>query len=795
MDFLDRQVDLLNALTLLYSLFWVSLYLARWGEAPSCSWRWPDFIFLLGFTFIQVLFLFDLWYPGRIALEAWVSAVWCGAGLGYLLGRREEAQEAAFTRVARIGLLGLGLGAAALPPVVGPLVFFAGYARRNLTLFGTRRGTECLSGIGKLGPLLCLNAVGHLSLGFHTFWLTLFDLIVTGGLLGRTWEELVRVRVPSLKARLAEQMLSGRHTIPLFFLLSLLTWALTEGIGTVSLNLIHQRYLETARMITSILDRNEVLLLTGTPSDAGRGPYLRLSRQLLAVRESLGSVRSVYLVRRLLSRIIVMVDSEPAWASHHRPPGTEIELELAHHEEAFRFRGAGVIGHPSPQRREVVTVLIPYRPFAHLNLILGMDIGSQDWMLQLRTTRVFPLILGLIFLYLTGGLFWFGRLIWLERQRYLESESKLKIAIESAEISVWTWPPTEDAPPSHPRSLGEWLAQMPLPQRKEALRSLRQHRDGLRREFEVVYPVSREDGKVSWYLDRGRILERDGAGRPTRMAGVRVDITQRRMITEREKEAERKLMAAQKWESLGILAGGVAHDFNNILTAVLGNIEIASMDLSTDPEQARRHLLIASTAVEKAKDLTQKMLAFAGKSPTHPRRINLVELIRDQLFLWRSSLSPNIHLVHQLEAVPPLYLDPVQVEQILLNLVLNAGEALGSEQGTITVRTYTLRWDRSHPPHADVILADEAENGEYVAVEVQDTGPGISREVLDRLFEPFFSTRFLGRGLGLAAVLGLVRLMRGFILVRTREGHGATFIIGFPQGAPQTDEPPLPQRD
>ena len=258
------------------------------------------------------------------------------------------------------------------------------------------------------------------------------------------------------------------------------------------------------------------------------------------------------------------------------------------------------------------------------------------------------------------------------------------------------------------------------------------------------------------------------------------DISAQRQLTDelrlREETARREAEASearvrhvQKLESIGVLAGGIAHDFNNLLHVVLGNADLARLHLPTD-SAAREHLDEVVRATQRAAELTQQLLAYSGRGAVETRQLNLSEEVRDMATLLRTAISKQAGLVWDLASdLPPISADPTQVRQIVMNLITNASDALEEAPGTITLRT-----GRAEDPRAGSGPHD------FVFLEVSDTGCGMDTVTLQRIFDPFFSTKFSGRGLGLAAVMGIVESHHGHIRIRTAPGEGTTFRILFP---------------
>jgi PAS domain S-box-containing protein len=266
--------------------------------------------------------------------------------------------------------------------------------------------------------------------------------------------------------------------------------------------------------------------------------------------------------------------------------------------------------------------------------------------------------------------------------------------------------------------------------------------------------------------------------------GVRGIVFNGRDITEQLKAAatrrrlEAQMQQAQKLESLSVLAGGVAHDFNNLLMGIMGNADLALQDLSPEAP-AYDNLQDIGIAADRAADLARQMLAYSGKGRFEVQRISLSTLVEEMVHLLEASISKKVVL--KLEIAPevaPISADATQLRQIVMNLVLNASEAVGDSGGSISVRTGVMDCDQAYLD--STFLDQELAVGSYSYVEISDTGGGMDRETLARIFDPFFTTKFTGRGLGLAAVLGIVRGHQGAIKVSSEPGRGTTFKVLIP---------------
>jgi signal transduction histidine kinase/ActR/RegA family two-component response regulator len=248
-------------------------------------------------------------------------------------------------------------------------------------------------------------------------------------------------------------------------------------------------------------------------------------------------------------------------------------------------------------------------------------------------------------------------------------------------------------------------------------------------------------------------------------------------ITER-KRLEAQLCHTQKLESLGVLAGGVAHDFNNLLTGMLGNASLA-LDALVPSHPAWARLQQVMLASQLASELTNQLLAYSGRSQFLIRALDLSELVSESSQLIRTAMSTTVQLRLELDkGLPPVEGDPSQLQQLVMNLVLNAAEAVGEGTGTVRVRTGLEQIGEAALLHTWV--SEKISPGSYVYLQVEDSGCGMDEEVRSKIFDPFFTTKATGRGLGLAAVLGIVRGHRGAIHLDSAPGQGTTFKVLLP---------------
>lgn len=264
----------------------------------------------------------------------------------------------------------------------------------------------------------------------------------------------------------------------------------------------------------------------------------------------------------------------------------------------------------------------------------------------------------------------------------------------------------------------------------------------------------------------------DENGEPSHFQGIVRDISKR-------KKAEEALRQSQKLESLGLMSGGIAHDFNNLLTAMLAQSSLIATKLpATSPVQ--KHVERVVKAARRAADLTQQLLAYSGQGQLNIQAVQLNEVVEDSIHLFDVALPKNVAFEVDLAAgLPVVEGDVSQIQQIVLNLILNAAESMDGEAGNVQIVT-EMREVRTETavPYLNTALAP----GHYVTLSVVDNGVGMSKETLLKIFDPFFTTKKTGRGLGLAAVLGIVRSHKGGLLVESELGEGSRFELLFPVG-------------
>lgn len=291
---------------------------------------------------------------------------------------------------------------------------------------------------------------------------------------------------------------------------------------------------------------------------------------------------------------------------------------------------------------------------------------------------------------------------------------------------------------------------------------------GQRLLFEIkVDPVVDEDGQVSGLI------------------GLALNVTERAQDEERRIERARRLQDRQRLESLCALASGIAHDFNNLLAIIRGNADLTLLDKTSNPT-IRANMQQVVIAASRAADLTRQLLTYAGHGRSDMRPLGLNDLVREHALLLEASVERSVRLAYRLAPeLPRVLADGTQLVKALLNLVVNAAEALGRAGGAVTISTEARLMGAEDLAACPV--GGEQAAGPYVALSVEDAGTGIEAALLERIFEPFFSTKLVGRGLGLAVVQGIVLQHHGALQVRSTPERGSRFTLLIPvlQGAAQ----------
>ncbi len=303
-----------------------------------------------------------------------------------------------------------------------------------------------------------------------------------------------------------------------------------------------------------------------------------------------------------------------------------------------------------------------------------------------------------------------------------------------------------------------------------AMHSIDIEEKGLSGSFDVtVSPLTNEDGRITSFVHIMR------------------DITERKVAQEEKLALERQFQQAQKMESLGVLAGGIAHDFNNILAVILGNCSLVKQR----PEMAVELVPEIETAAERAADLCRQMLVYGGKTQFIPVPVKMTDLVGEMCKLLRPTIPVQVEILQNFENdLPSIHGDASQLRQIVMNLMINAAEALGENHGEISVALTRVELGRGR---AEVdYLGKAISAGDYLCLKIADNGCGMDDVTSKRLFEPFYTTKFTGRGLGMPAVLGIITTHKGALQFSSQPGQGSSFLIYLPLHSPDfVGEAPL----
>ncbi len=334
----------------------------------------------------------------------------------------------------------------------------------------------------------------------------------------------------------------------------------------------------------------------------------------------------------------------------------------------------------------------------------------------------------------------------------------------------------------------QWLERLHPEDRPRVEATYRAYVAGEIPEYEVEFRQRTRDGEWKWILSVGRIVAWDEEGRPARMIGTHTDIAERKLREDERQRLEAQFLHAQKLETVGLLTGGVAHDFNNMLCVIQGYAELISGGLAAD-DPISEDVGEILRAAGRARDIAHQLLSFSRKEVADRRPMSLNAVIGATLKSLARLLGEDVELVWDPQmSLDEALLDPSQVEQLLLNLVVNARDAMPSG-GRLKIETSNISSRR-----ALELRRIGVEPGEYVCLKVTDDGVGMDPATLERAFEPFFTTKESGRGtgLGLATVYGIVANHEGKVHLESAPGLGTTFAIYFPRTGAASEAPAEP---
>lgn len=389
-------------------------------------------------------------------------------------------------------------------------------------------------------------------------------------------------------------------------------------------------------------------------------------------------------------------------------------------------------------------------------------------------------------------------LLWLALSRYFgqirhsarllqESEERWKHALDGAGQAAWDWNPQTNAvfysaswksmlgyaPGEIGDTIREWESRVHPEDLPRVQQEIARHLAGGSPSYSSEHRMRCKDGSYKWIHDRGKVMLRDAEDRPLRVLGTHADITDR-------KHLEQQLRQVQKLEAIGQLAGGVAHDFNNILAATMMHLGLLQMNPRLD-EETRQALKDLETEARRAAALTRQLLVFSRRSALDMRPVDLDEVVRNLLRMLGRLIGEKYELLYEFRGkLPAVEADPGTIEQVITNLVVNARDAM-PHGGRIVLGLCTLERSR----HGTSSLSDPLAPGtprQFVQLSVADTGCGMDPETQGRVFDPFFTTKEPGKGtgLGLATVHGIVTQHHGWVEIQSEVGSGTTFRVLLP---------------
>jgi PAS domain S-box-containing protein len=374
----------------------------------------------------------------------------------------------------------------------------------------------------------------------------------------------------------------------------------------------------------------------------------------------------------------------------------------------------------------------------------------------------------------------------------LDSQLNLNEAVKAGRVGLWTWDLKTNKvhySTEWKKQIGykgneiiddftEWEKRVHPDDLKQTIAAVEKSIQDINQDHRVEFRFQHKDGSYRWILAQASfILNKDG--HPAKMVGSHIDISEK-------KKVESELRQAQKMESIGVLAGGIAHDFNNILSSVLGFTELA-LDAVDKEAPIADDLKEVFTAGLRAKDLVNQILTFARKTDEERKPIQLDSIIKEVLKFIRSSIPTTIDIKQNIESDSFIMGSATQIHRIMMNLCTNAAHAMENNGGTLEITLKDIIIDR-----ATMIGDGYLRFGNYIEIKVSDTGSGIEPEIIDKIFEPYFTTKGVGEGtgMGLAMVHGIVETYGGKIFVESKRGEGTVFKIYLPMAKRINDSQP-----
>ncbi|MDY6831318.1 MAG: PAS domain-containing protein [Thermodesulfobacteriota bacterium] len=585
--------------------------------------------------------------------------------------------------------------------------------------------------------------------------------------------------------------------------------------------------LQQARLVAGALDLEKVMALSGTDADLEAPAYREIKKQLGAVHHAHGRARFVYLLgQRPDGGLFFLADNEPPGSQNLSPPGQPYEEASAELLRVFAT-GTGIVEGPETDRWGTwVSALVPLHDPDNGGRIavFGMDVDARHWRRAVLAAAAWPSLLTAALMASLALSFALA----LSRRRALDHRNELARSRQQAEQAatkaerqrrlLQTLLHAIPAPVCFKDAKGLYLGCNPafeaITGKTEAeIRGKRSHdiwpesysatyqdkdvellQAGGKQQYEYQY--AGPDGTARDVVFYKSAFQ-DSDGRVDGLVGIMLDITERKQAEAEKEKLSAQLIQARKMEAVGRLAGGVAHDFNNMLNVIVGHAELA-LDETGPNDPVYETLSEILSAARRSAEITRQLLAFARKQTTRPRVLDLNATMGDRLKVLQRLLGEDVDMAwHPGPDLWPVRMDPSQIDQVMASLLDNARDAIDGV-GRVEIETNNVRLG---PP--DCVDCPGLVPGEYVRLSVSDTGRGMDKETLDNLFEPFFTTKAVGEGagLGLATVYGIIKQNNGFIYAAGRPGQGTVFTLYLPRHANppetassgETINPPAPR--
>lgn len=567
-------------------------------------------------------------------------------------------------------------------------------------------------------------------------------------------------------------------------------WVAAQLSGRATARQEREDLLSITSMIAASTDRGLLRELEGVASDARKPAYETLQRRFRRVVEANPKLAFVYGLVRRDGRLYFTLDSTSSEDPDHSPPGMYYRGAPPEVERVFTTGLGTVVGPFTDRWGTFVSAFVPVRESERGEVfhVIAADMSIGAFYARTASDRLVFILLTLLVVLIQVGTFTLRQMNWestealqVADRRYAEMfhnnpAMMLLLDPETGRISDANSAAADFFKMTRETMLGMDLAALGVRPREHLLELVREiHRSG--------GGTGEEEGVKAdgaHFLADWRAVPVEIGGR-THTFVVLQDITEKRRVEAQRREMEARLVETQKLESLGLLAGGIAHDFNNILQGVMGNADLALRSVDAQSPLRRRLEAIRATS-RRAADLCKLMLAYSGRGSFTLERRDVASLVRETVQMVEASISKRVAVACSLEEDLPLVeCDAAQIRQVVMNLLINAAEAIGDAEGTISVSAVRA----AHPEGGPVPGGDDS----GVLLVVRDTGCGMDQAIQARIFEPFYSTKFTGRGLGLAAVQGIVRSHRGHLAVKSAPGSGSEFRIFLPAAGEGAEVP------